>query len=268
MKSYLGSALFALVLTSSVARSDEPVAARVSARFGDTETSSGYKQVFVYSREKISSAQIALGESQTWSPTKVYSHPEFQVVGSESYFEVKDGQKFRFRAVLENGTRFTDTLVVNKADNEFAFVATFEGIESKEAVTKELEELAKKLQQQSLAAQNAAAANINSYAPVQNGRFGGSYKDCWDYVMKTGGIGQAVGTYRRLDSSMLSPGTVLHMKGFSWNGSSGSNHWARVESVDGAGNVTISHSNLNGYRGKIVETRPASGFSGTVTIHK
>lgn len=93
---------------------------------------------------------------------------------------------------------------------------------------------------------------------------GGSYSDCYDYVRRTGGIGRAIGNSLHL----CRPGDVLHMQGFNWGGTHGSNHWARVESVDGNGNITISHSNMNGYRGKVVETHPAGSFRGSVTVHR
>ncbi len=93
---------------------------------------------------------------------------------------------------------------------------------------------------------------------------GGSYSDCYDYVRRTGGVGKAVSN----SIQSARPGDVLHMQGFNWGGTHGSNHWARVESVDGNGNVTISHSNMNGYHGKVVETHPASSFRGSVTVHR
>ncbi len=57
------------------------------------------------------------------------------------------------------------------------------------------------------------------------------------------------------------------MQSFSWGNSSGSNHYARVEAVYPDGRVTISHSNVGGNKGRVVETRHASQFRGTVTVH-
>ena len=97
---------------------------------------------------------------------------------------------------------------------------------------------------------------------------GGGGGNCFSHV--SGNLPPARGTYNNLDPRQLTPGTVLHLKNYNWNGSYSpiGQHWVRVESVDGNGNVTISQTNFNGNAGVSYQTLPASSFRGTVTIHQ
>lgn len=101
------------------------------------------------------------------------------------------------------------------------------------------------------------------YSPSRSS--GGGYSDCYDYVRRTGRIGASIGTFAVLP--ILRVGDVLHMSGFNWSGVHGSNHWARVDAVNG-GTITISHSNFGGNHGRVVHSLPASSFRGSVTVHR
>lgn len=85
---------------------------------------------------------------------------------------------------------------------------------------------------------------------------GQRYADCWDYVCRVegGNYGSVVGVAGR--NTTLQAGDVVHT----------GSHWMRIESVNG-NTATISHSNVNGYHGRVVENRSVGSLNGT-TVYR
>lgn len=110
-----------------------------------------------------------------------------------------------------------------------------------------------------------AGRRRGNYYSYGGGYNGGGYTDCYDYVRRTGGVGAAVGTYSTMPA--LKAGDVLHLQNYNWNGMASPNHWVRVDGVNGD-TVTVSHSNVGGNHGRVVQYFTASSFRGTVTLHR
>lgn len=130
----------------------------------------------------------------------MYDSPDYQIVGSTSYYEVQDGQKFKFQAVLENGNRFTDVLVVSTKNDELVISASFEKEESREEVAKAL--AAEKVA--AIATEQQTVSQDNSVR-LADGRYGG--------------YGDAIGTYRCLDPSLLRRGSCRRVYRFHFRNS-------------------------------------------------
>lgn len=98
------------------------------------------------------------------------------------------------------------------------------------------------------------------------------FANSYDYVARTGGIGVFLDAGSRPSAwSQLKAGQVLNLKNFKYSDSFryyfGSTHWVRVESVNTDGTITISASNLNGFKGRVDHKLDPRTFSGTAVVY-
>lgn len=87
-----------------------------TARMGDKTSSTNYRQLFIYSPEKLTQVEFHLGESEGWEKMKAFSTPDQFAFGTEAFLPTAIGQKFTVRGINEEGKRVTKLVTVESAD--------------------------------------------------------------------------------------------------------------------------------------------------------
>lgn len=244
---------------------DRPLTAREletekawTARMGDKTSSANYRQLFVYSPEKLKQVEFRLGDSEGWEKMKAFSTDEGYSYGTETFLPTAPGQKFTVRGINEKGERVTQLLKVESADGNKMSVKL---IDVEEAKTFEI-------------AAPVATSRVLQLAQANIGRTVGS-GDC--SALKGG---QRIGTLGGGGAGMerLAPGMVLRLSpGASIMGSMGRfnvssmGHYVVVESVQPDGTMTFLDQNWMGGSSSGRRVRRATAnlrtLNGSATIY-
>ncbi len=206
--------------------------ANVLARFGETATKDGERNLCIYSKEELTGVEYRAEGSTEWVSVPVGKAEGYFGFMSSQYLPTNDQKKYFVRGVRKDGTRFTNLLTV-KSDEKDLTIAVEGHLE--EARPKEPEGYPGSL----------ALAQGNIGRRVGNG-------GCNDLGTGGGQIGSvaAGGTV----TGQIVPGAILEMRNFSisspggvtWSSPKGL-HYAVIESFDPASNsITILHQNTAG----------------------
>lgn len=87
----------------------------LTARLGDKTSSENYRQLFIYSEEKLSNVEFRIGDSENWETMKTFSTPGQFAYGTESFLPSAPGQKYTVRGTTKDGKRVTSVLTVDPA---------------------------------------------------------------------------------------------------------------------------------------------------------
>jgi len=87
-----------------------------TARMGDKTSSSNYRQLFIYTPEKLTNVEFHLGEAEGWEKLKAFSTPDQFAYGTENFLPSAPGQKFTVRGINQDGKRVTKLVTVESAD--------------------------------------------------------------------------------------------------------------------------------------------------------
>lgn len=243
------------------------------ARMGDTESSSGYRQLFIYTDEKLSRVQFKVGNAENWVNFSEFSSPELKAYGTKSFLPAAPNQRFTVRGVRSDGSRVT-YLVINESEDGSGMSVKLIGEEPKEIVDKEIALEKAKQAPESFPAE-ASSSRVLALAQSNVGRRVGS-GDC----SALRGSGPALGTIGGGGSGIqnLMPGQVLRLSpGSGFSGSMGyfsassSGHYIVVESVQPNGQITFLDQNWMGGSSSGQTVRRASGnlrtLNGSATIY-
>ena len=252
-----------------IAEAREQNGSGISARMGDIESSSGYRQLFIYSPEKLSTAEFKIGESENWGPLSEFSAPDLKAYGTKSFVSAAKNQKFTVRGIRPDGTRVTYLVVNDSVDGTALSVKKIKE-EPKSEVDKELaqEKPAVKLPSSNQTSRVLALAESSIGRTLGSG-------DC----SALRGSGPALGTIGSGGAGMerLMPGQVLRLspgsglysdRGFF---STSVGHYVVVESVQPDGQITFLDQNWAGgsSSGRVVRRANANlrTLRGSATIY-
>lgn len=239
------------------------------ARMGDTESSSGYRQLFIYSDEKLKRVEFKVGSAENWGSLSNFASNELNAYGSKSFLPAAPNQRFTVRGIKPDGTRVT-YLITNDSTDGSGMSVKLINEESKEMVDKEIEkEIAAPVPAE------MSSSRVLSLAQSSVGRRLGS-GDC----SALRGSGPSLGTIGSGGAGIqnLMPGQVLRLSpGSGFSGSMGyfsassSGHYIVVESVDPSGQITFLDQNWMGGSSAGQTVRRAHGnlrtLNGSATIY-
>ncbi|NBX69256.1 MAG: hypothetical protein EBR01_09885 [Proteobacteria bacterium] len=252
---------------SQLKENDHPSASREvedeklwSARMGDKSSSGIYRQLFIYTPEKLTQVEFRLGDADNWDKMKAFSTEEGFAYGTESFLPTAPGQKFTVRGINEKGERVTQLVTVQTPDG---LTLSVKKLKVEDAKTFEI---AAPIQTQTSRVLQLAQSNV--------GRTVGS-GDC--SALKGG---QRIGTLGGGGAGMekLAPGMVLRLSpGASLYGSMGRfnvsslGHYVVVESVQPDGTMTFLDQNWLGGSSAGRKVRRATAnlrsLNGSATIY-
>lgn len=234
------------------------------ATLGEVTSPSGYRQLYIYSSQKLSEVEYKVGEAENWSPMSKAISSSHEAYGSKNFLPSAPGQKYTVRSVRPDGTRVTNLLEIDSKDEKIIIVKKLKE-ESKAEVDAQ-----RKITPQS---ETAGASNVLTKALNSMGRCLGN-GTC---AALAGGarLGQISGGNSYLQ---VQPGEVLRFSpGSSFNSSMGrfnvssQGHYVVVESINPDGTFTFLHQNWAGgsSQGKTVrrDTGNLRTLNGSATIY-
>jgi hypothetical protein len=229
-----------------------------TARMGETHSSSLYRQLFIYSKQKLSNVEFLIGDSENWEKMKVFKSPNQFTYGTEMFLPSAPGQKFTVRGTNSEGKRITALVTVESSDGLKLSVKPIkeESIENTPVSTEN------------------RTSRVLQLAQANIGRTVGS-GDC--SALKGGArLGSLGGGGAGIDK--LAPGMVLRLSpGSSFSGSMGrfnvssSGHYIVLEAIRPDGTFTFLDQNWMGGSSAGRRVRRATGnfrtLKGSATIY-
>lgn len=139
MMAVLCGGLFASALNAfATTTEDKSVAAHFIARAGETESSPNYREIFVYSKEKLKNVQLRFEKIEGWSNLKEFNATDYSAYGTTANYSVADGNRYLVRGVREDGVRVTDLLITKNVEGTVSVAVEGVKEESAEEVAKEV----------------------------------------------------------------------------------------------------------------------------------
>lgn len=230
----------------------------LTARLGDDTSSSSYRQLFIYSGEKLTNVEYSLGDSENWEKMKTFSTPGQFAYGTESFLPTAPGQKFTVRGITTDGKRVTSVLTV---DPDKGLVLAVKKIKEEDVKTLPV-------------SATVSTSRVLQLAQSNVGRTVGS-GDCSALSggQRIGSIGGGGAGIENLAPGMvlrLSPNSSLYGSMGRFNVSS-MGHYIVVESVNPNGQITFLDQNWMGgsSAGRTVRRATANlrSLNGSATIY-
>jgi len=250
-------------LQRQIVDSGEIVASELLAKMGEEESSSGYRQLFLYSPRALRGVEMRIGDAENWSSLGEFKSDTHKAYGTKSFLPSAPGQKFTIRAIREDGTRVTSLLVIDSKNPSLVEVKTmkeeprgsFEEVKKTQRITGTSSVLTKAQSNIGHRLGSGDCSALRGSGPAL-GRIGG------------GGVGV----------EQLMPGQVLRLSpGAGLQGSMGyfrageTGHYIVVESVNPNGQITFLDQNWAGGSSSGQFVRRASGnlrtLNGSATIY-
>jgi len=232
---------------------------KLLAKMGNDLSSGSYRQLFVYTLEKLRNPEFRVGEAENWNNLEKATSPTHEAYTSSSYLPAAKGQKFTVRGERPDGIRVT-------------YLLSLEGTDGTEVKTELIKEESPHEFKKEVA---EGPSGVLMKAQANLGRCLGS-GDC----SALRGSGPALGTIgsRGAGLERLMPGQVLRLSpGAGMSGSMGyfrtgpTGHYIVVESVNPDGTITFLDQNWAGGSSSGRHVRRATAnlrtLSGSATIY-
>lgn len=210
----------------------------ILARMGDESSSSGYRQLIIYSPEILKNVQFRVGEAENWNEMMKFKSDTHKAYGTKSFLPAAPGQKFTLRGIREDGARVTSLLMIDPKDPKTILVTTLK-VEAKGSYPEE-----KKFDVATGTSSVLAKAQANIGHRLGSG-------DCSALRGSGPSLGMIGGGGAGLER--LIPGQVLRLSpGAGLQGSmgyfraGGTGHYIVVESVSPNGQITFLDQNWAG----------------------
>lgn len=116
-----------LFVSTVYAEPVEKKAPQITAQFGDGPTTSGSRQLYVYSKVELSSPQYRLADVPTWDTlVPVESKDGYFVYKTSAYQDTSEGKVFRVRSLRKDALIQVDRLVVIAGNGKPGLEVSFE----------------------------------------------------------------------------------------------------------------------------------------------
>ena len=242
---------------------ENALATPLLAKMGDEKSSSGYRQLFLYSPHALTGVQFKIGDAENWSSMSEFKSDTHKAYGTKSFLPSAPGQKFTVRAIREDGSRITSLLEIDTQNPDQILLKTI----------KEEPKGSFEVQKQVDSATGTSSVLMRAQANIGH-RLGSG--DC----SALRGSGPALG---RIGSGgvgleQLMPGQVLRLSpGAGLQGSMGyfrageTGHYIVVESIEPDGRISFLDQNWAGGSSSGQFVRRAHGnlrtLNGSATIY-